>query len=127
MAPEVYLRERVGHPGADIFSYGRLMQFLATGVPPLHGVPPPEIRSQLKAGYVAQISWPTTPNSFQKGCLPLARVCLVEQPEHRPSAPTLHDQLMMLPSELFDDQMRTTTRLALEMKGARLLDQCFQP
>merc|ERR1719203_2478214 len=91
MAPEVFnSRGRSLRPSADLFSFGRLMFFVATGLRPLAGMKSVQIRNSLSTCEALQMPWQGT-SDFELACRPLAEACLRVQASHRPDIKEAHN------------------------------------
>lgn len=85
MAPEVILaEENSSAPSADVFSLGRLVYFVMTGLQPLHGISRVELLTQSRLGRCAELHWPSE-GLLLKEAKQLCAECLAFEPAARPS------------------------------------------
>eukprot|EP00932_Pfiesteria_piscicida_P007166 SRR837773.17156.p1 GENE.SRR837773.17156~~SRR837773.17156.p1 ORF type:complete len:245 (-),score=40.64 SRR837773.17156:61-711(-) len=103
MPPEAYQGTAVPAPVTDIFSYGRLMEFLIVGRVPLMDMRKEQLKAMLASGVVVPPKWSETPSVLQWCCQPMVEACLKVDRHARPHAKQLHGLLMKLPAERFDD------------------------
>jgi len=86
MAPEVILhRHRLPTVSADVFSFGRLAFFIATGQRPLHGMTRKMIIDAASSKTIPGMSWPDELDALGALCKNLARGCLYYTPLARPT------------------------------------------
>mmetsp|Transcript_40393 Transcript_40393/g.71611 ORF Transcript_40393/g.71611 Transcript_40393/m.71611 type:complete len:802 (+) Transcript_40393:84-2489(+) len=83
-APEVLARQQsyTPHISSDVFSFGRLIFFCATGWKPLDGIDNRRIRTLAQTMKVPKLSWPPL-SEFQRRCRLLADCCLQIDPKSR--------------------------------------------
>jgi len=98
-APEVVKRDRPVKCSADIYSFGRLVTFIATSTPPLCNMTKAQIKKALRRGAPPAPLWPQR-CAFKRGCRGLVRACLSAEERERPDVLELHGKLLALPGEL---------------------------
>eukprot|EP00931_Biecheleriopsis_adriatica_P121416 TRINITY_DN9649_c0_g2_i1.p1 TRINITY_DN9649_c0_g2~~TRINITY_DN9649_c0_g2_i1.p1 ORF type:complete len:781 (-),score=77.92 TRINITY_DN9649_c0_g2_i1:412-2754(-) len=99
VAPEILLGTSGLTTATDIFSFGRLMSFIATGVTPLQDLDEDDIVRLVRSGQpLPMTEWPR--NSLPDVCASLAESCLATLPELRPLTPALRKLLEKAPDLL---------------------------
>lgn len=107
IAPEVLRHRGMVKCSADIYSFGRLLGFLATGLRPLLGMQARQIRWALKQAIPPLPMWPRG-CVFKDSLKPLVNSCLRMNQSRRPAIGHVHDRLLLLPDELgFEDTQGT--------------------
>jgi len=119
LAPEVLLREDTVKCSADIYSFGRLITFIATSIPPLSDMTAEEIRTALKHQKPPTPTWPQG-CVFEPSCRALVQVCIQAEAAGRPSAVEVHGILQRLLPKLglTSEQMQSLEEVHVE--AARL-------
>ena len=98
MAPECLNRSApIPDCSADIFSFGRIMFFIATGVFPLNVMNASEIEDVAKDKHFL-LSWPTVSTPLQTDVKRLAQTCMAVDPYIRPTAHDALAELLILSS-----------------------------
>jgi len=99
MAPEVALRSGNVKCSADVFSYGRLLAFVATSLLPLAGLRANAVKRMLSRGVLPGPNWP-------HGCVfapclrKLVDSCLMFDEAARPGISWVHGELLGLPGKM---------------------------
>jgi len=96
MAPEVFR----GSPPtvfADIYPFGLLLYFVATGAQPFKGMSLSSVVLVLKSGQPLQLRWSASATSFEIACQEVCHQCIAVEPASRPSALDVHMQLSSWP------------------------------
>ncbi|CAK0835022.1 unnamed protein product, partial [Prorocentrum cordatum] len=92
MAPEIILGARFPNEAVDVFSFGRVIFFVATGRLPFQDVHRKELRSFLASSPVLQ--WPSAASgSFESSCRALSEECCQMIFESRPTMPDVYQRL----------------------------------
>lgn len=92
MAPEVMLGTRAAQGlSADVFSFGRLAHFIATGLKPYKNVKKNDIKAMVANGCVEPMEWSQEP--LCKHCQVVCEQTSQFQPAKRPNMSTVHDSL----------------------------------
>lgn len=112
MAPEVVQKLRPTC-AADVFSFGRLLYMVMTGLCPPHGVRTHRIRGSAEVGYVHPVDWPEAIPLVQE-CRMLYEACTQLEPDLRPSIMEVHMALHEWP-------------VLPGVKAAGLASVCAQP
>jgi len=99
MAPELVLGSGEVKRSADVYSYGRLLAFLATSISPLSDFPDDELRDILTHGPPPLPPWPQT-CFFGTDCKDLVHSCIRGKETDRPSMTQVHEKLIGLPESL---------------------------
>mmetsp|Transcript_154462 Transcript_154462/g.495223 ORF Transcript_154462/g.495223 Transcript_154462/m.495223 type:complete len:877 (+) Transcript_154462:64-2694(+) len=102
VAPEV-LHNKGLNPdsSSDVFSLGRVVSFLVTGIQPLQGVD--DVAQALQSAATARLGWPESPEtSFAKVCKPLVEACLHFAAKRRPTSREIHDTILGWPALVAD-------------------------
>mmetsp|Transcript_97034 Transcript_97034/g.312711 ORF Transcript_97034/g.312711 Transcript_97034/m.312711 type:complete len:872 (+) Transcript_97034:85-2700(+) len=102
VAPEV-LHNKGLNPdsSSDVFSLGRVVSFLVTGIQPLQGVD--DVAQALQSAATARLGWPESPEtSFAKVCKPLVEACLHFAAKRRPTSREIHDTILGWPALVTD-------------------------
>eukprot|EP00969_Alexandrium_andersonii_P283148 12517713-Alexandrium_andersonii.AAC.1 len=68
MAPEAYVRQGPVHPSTDVYSFGRLMAYVATGIRPLDDLTPVQIKRALREKRLPPVRWPPNAALHSDGC-----------------------------------------------------------
>jgi len=99
MAPEVARMEGPTECSADVYSFGRLLAFVSTGLPPLGNMTARQATKALKRNAVPQAMWaPDNPfRPFLKG---LVRACIRVEATRRPTIVDVQKELLRLPAML---------------------------
>lgn len=113
MAPEVMLKQSPSHT-SDVFSFGRLLYMVMTGLQPLRGVLASDIVRSAQDGTVCALVWPQTV-PLRGECQALCSRCLQRAPERRPSMLEVHAALQQWPA---GDLARTREGGAEAREGA---------
>lgn len=99
MAPEVLLKSGQVERSADIYSFGRLLAFVATGQAPLSDIPDVTLKQLLAQGQPPLPTWPRC-CVFERGCRPLVHSCLHAEEAARPGIAEVLEALLGLPDVL---------------------------
>jgi len=99
MAPEVLLGNGPVKCSADVYSFGRLIAFLATGISPLSEFPSGQLKEMLAEGPPPLPSWPQQ-CIFEPSCKALVHSCIQGEEVDRPNSVKIHSVLLELPQEL---------------------------
>jgi len=99
MAPELVLGSGEVKRSADVYSYGRLLAFLATGISPLSEFPDDKLRDMLTDGPPPLPTWPQT-CFFGPDCKELVHSCIRGKETDRPSMTQVHEELIGYPEAL---------------------------
>jgi len=99
MAPEVALCIGKVKCSADIFSYGRLLTFIASSILPLAGLHAHSVRRMMSRGVLPRLDWPDG-CVFEPFCKKLVETCLVFNEAARPSISRVHGELLGLPGKM---------------------------
>lgn len=99
VAPEVVQKSGPVKCSADIYSVGRMIAFVATGIPPLSNKTPKQVKRSLQSGQTLLPHWPCG-CVFQAGLRPLVESCLRSEENERPSIAEVQGVLVRLPREL---------------------------
>lgn len=91
VAPEV-LQKAPPASAADVFSFGRLLYLVMTGLVPLKNVPCSRILESAGAGRVQPMAWPNTAPLLLE-CQALCEACTREDPKLRPDMLQVHGAL----------------------------------
>mmetsp|Transcript_66676 Transcript_66676/g.159396 ORF Transcript_66676/g.159396 Transcript_66676/m.159396 type:complete len:1017 (-) Transcript_66676:57-3107(-) len=123
MAPELFRRPRVlPAASSDVYSYGRLMHFMITGVKPYSPFENHVIVEQVLTGYVENYAWPDV-TCFSVSCQLLCSGCGALDPGLRPDIKSLHECFLaeQPPSEWssqsFGEALSPRTRLVNMQAG----------
>jgi len=94
MAPEV-MRNLGEKPktSADIFSFGRLIHYVITGLLPLDGFTRQHMKKLALRGQIPSLRWPHTVPAYEKGKA-ICDSCLVLTPSLRSEIANIHEQLV---------------------------------
>jgi len=127
VAPEVLLKDVPVGCSADVYSFGRLLAFVATGITPLAGMPPDMIKRLLKSRSPPFPKWPRG-CVFKPCCKQLVHSCIRASPMERPDIMAVHQELLGLPQEL---GLASTCRCLANMQtvvahGAQHSQEAFQ-
>jgi len=99
MAPEVLLGSGQVKCSADIYSFGRLLAFLSTGIEPLSEFSESRLRELLAQGSPPLPTWPRQ-CIFEPHCKDLVHSCIRGEEVERPNVVEVHDRLLQLPEVL---------------------------
>mmetsp|Transcript_149379 Transcript_149379/g.362824 ORF Transcript_149379/g.362824 Transcript_149379/m.362824 type:complete len:197 (+) Transcript_149379:2-592(+) len=99
MAPELVLGSGEVKRSADVYSYGRLLAFLATGIAPLSEFSDSQLKEMLTHGPPPLPTWPQT-CFFGLSCKDLVYSCIRGQEAERPSMIRIHEKLTEFPGAL---------------------------
>jgi len=99
LAPELLNADAPVKCSADTYSFGRLVAFVATGVPPLANFNAKTIRHALKRRRPPLPTWPDG-CVFRPACMPLVAACLRPREETRPRMRQIFETLVGLHGEL---------------------------
>lgn len=94
MAPEVICRDvKKPLPSADVFSFARLVFFVATGRVPLTELGPHEVIRRARLGQAPALRW-TQGKTFGGRAPELCSRCLQTAPDARPTMQAVHKELL---------------------------------
>jgi len=99
MAPELVSGSGQVKCSADVYSYGRLLAFLATGIAPLSEFSDSQLKEMLTHGPPPLPTWPQT-CFFGLSCKDLVYSCIRGQEAERPSMIRIHEKLTEFPGAL---------------------------
>jgi len=111
MAPEV-IRNSDERPKAraDIFSCGRFIYYVITGLLPLDGLTRQHMMTMALTGEIPPLNWPRTVPMYEKG-MAVCRRCLVLEANRRAEIAQIHAELVRW-REALNDQTRSTSHRA---------------
>lgn len=96
MAPELYNDSPQPKVSSDVFSFGRLVFFTATGIKPLHGQRKKSVKSVLKSGLAPPLDWPGN-FPLEEYCKPCVTSCSQVPENLRPSMEQLRQEIEAWP------------------------------
>jgi len=113
MAPEV-IRERrcPPSPATDVFSFGRLVYFVATSRLPMLNVTRQVITRLAKAGQAPPLEWPEG-IALSTRSRPIVEWCLRQKPEERPLMAQVYEDFESWPDQLDTSEEETNAIRAL--------------
>jgi len=94
MAPDVY-HHQDGKPerSSDVYSFGRLIFFVLTGVKPLAGHTEAQVKHMLVTAMLPSVLWPGK-SALEQFCKPLVDDCLLLEPSLRPPTPKIYEAVV---------------------------------
>mmetsp|Transcript_93467 Transcript_93467/g.273664 ORF Transcript_93467/g.273664 Transcript_93467/m.273664 type:complete len:781 (-) Transcript_93467:41-2383(-) len=98
-APEVVKGGMRVQRSADIYSFGRVVAFTATGIPPLSELSSRQMKRVERTNRPPLPTWPRNCD-FTPACKQLVQSCLRADEARRPSIFEVHEQLLVVPRQL---------------------------
>eukprot|EP00927_Polykrikos_kofoidii_P082764 TRINITY_DN8311_c0_g1_i1.p1 TRINITY_DN8311_c0_g1~~TRINITY_DN8311_c0_g1_i1.p1 ORF type:complete len:719 (-),score=87.58 TRINITY_DN8311_c0_g1_i1:41-2197(-) len=104
LAPEVLCNPKIViKPNSDVFSFGRLIYFLVSGIEPHSGLSRGEILYQVRLAVSTALEWPGGDMFFPEDMTPLVERCVSLVPPSRPSMIEIHTTILAWKVQLTHD------------------------